>query len=128
MSRNFVSYKFSENDKNIIVSRLLGEHFSKCDIDEQGRYCGYIDDTLCEVKFFTFMVSVFRRDGKECKKPRLPKKNWVNLLYRKLFQDKTLDFEKEDKKDFNRYAYAEVDYDNMAVDFVFRYKPMEDAV
>lgn len=127
MSR-IVNYDFSEGDKKIIVSRLLGEDFTQCSSDEQGRYCGYIDDTLCEVKFFTFMVSVFRRDGKECKKAKLPRKEWVNLLFRKLFQDKTLDFEKENKKDFNRYSYAEIDFDNMAVDFIFRYKPMEDAV
>ena len=124
MSR-VVTYDFSEDDKKLIVSRLLGEHFSQCTSDEQGRYCGYIDDTLCEVKFFTFMVSVFVR---EKGKKRIPRKEWVNVLYRKLFKNDTLDFEKNDKKDFNRYAYAEVDYDNLAVDFSFKYKPKEDAV
>jgi len=124
MSR-IVNYDFSEDDKKLIVSRLLGEHFSQCASDEQGRYCGYIDDALCEVKFFTFMVSVFVR---EKGKKKIPRKEWVNVLYRKLLQDGTLDFEESDKKDFNRYAYVEVDHDNLAVDFIFRYKPMEDAV
>jgi len=124
MTRRIVCYDFSEDDKKLIVSRLLGEQFSQCTSDGHGRYCGYIDDKLCEIKFYAFMVSIFVRE----KGKSIPRKEWVNILFRKLFKDDSLDFEKNDKKEFNRYAYAEVDYDNLAVDFIFRYKPMEDAV
>lgn len=123
MSR-IVNYDFSESDKQIIASRLLGDHYSQCAGDEQGRCCGYISNTLCEVKFFSFMVSVFRYETKK----GVSRKKWANILYRKLLQDNTLDFEKDGKQEFNRYAYVDVDYDSTAVDFIFRYKPMEDAV
>jgi len=125
MSRRIVNYDFSEDDKFLIVSRLLGEHFSKCECDEDGRYCGYVGDNLCEIKFFASCIAaVFVRE----KGKHIRRKEWVNILFRKLFQDDSLDFEKCDKKDFNRYAYAEVNYDNQSVDFIFRYKPMEGAV
>ncbi len=48
MTRRIVCYDFSEDDKKLIVSRLLGEQFSQCTSDGHGRYCGYIDDKLCE--------------------------------------------------------------------------------
>ena len=50
--RRIVVYDFSEDDKKLIVSRLLGENFSHCASGKQERYCGYIEDKLCEVIFY----------------------------------------------------------------------------
>jgi len=127
MRSKIVNYDFSEDDKQIIVSRLLGEHFTKRTEGDKEFYCGYIKGTLCEIVFdleFTFAVYRYTRKGKfEMTYPK-----WGNYLFQKLLEDKTLNLKERDRADFNRYAYVEVTPMKEFIDFCFRYKPMEDAV
>lgn len=124
MRTKVVCYDLSKEDKEDIISRLFGENYSADNGYDYGRYCGYIDGILCEVRFCIFMFSVRVRD--ELIPKPTSRVKWANMLFRKMFQgDKKVNIRLNKQHDFNRYSYVEVFYDREEVAFCFRYKPID---